>query len=248
VADGEAWIERMSPVVEDEYGPRVHDPKKRTLDQLKEEQKKLKAQIAIQEKKFGGKNLVQLAEEAKTSRVLADSGKEEINTVKEMGDKEEAMLRDRSKFFRQQAKLKGQQATTDFNTRLSRKGHAGKLTFDHKDEKLSLTVTRNNQDENSSGTSDARNLSGGERSFTTLSFELAMWEFCETPFRVLDEFDVYMDDTYRRQAVEVLLQLCDTQPQRQFLFVTPQDMHPYLQNRGAPDKPMPRITKMKDVR
>ena len=97
----------------------------------------------------------------------------------------------------------------------------------------SLEVTRNNQDENSASTSDARNLSDGERSFTTLSFELAMWEFCETPFRVLDEFDVDMGDTYRRQAVEVLMELCDVQRERQFLFITPQDMHPLPAARAA---------------
>jgi hypothetical protein len=46
---------------------------------------------------------------------------------------------------------------------------------------LPRQVNRNNQDAKSSGTTDARNLSGGERSFTTLAFELSMWEFCETP-------------------------------------------------------------------
>ena len=75
-----------------------------------------------------------------------------------------------------------------------------------------------------------------------------MWEFCATPFRVLDEFDVYMDDTYRRVAVDTLLDLCDNQPQRQFLFLTPQDMFPFLQDRVASGKPMPRITRMNDVR
>ena len=61
---------------------------------------------------------------------------------------------------------------------------------------------------------------------------------------MLDEFDVYMDDTYRKQAVETLMTLCDTQPQRQFLFITPQDMHPFLAHRPH----VPRIIKMKDVR
>lgn len=96
------------------------------------------------------------------------------------------------------------------------------LQFDHVEERLALSVTRNNQDTGGSTTTDARSLSGGERSFTTLCFELAMWEFCETPFRALDEFDVYMDDTYRKIAVDTVMQLCDTQPQRQFIFITPQ--------------------------
>ena len=128
--------------------------------------------------------------------------------------------------------------------RLSRKQHAGTLLFDHDSEKLSLDVVRNSQDSKAKSTSDARNLSGGEKSFTTLSFVLAMWEFCETPFRVLDEFDVYMDDTYRKIAVDTLLEICESQPSRQFIFITPQDMHPFLKRRD----PMPRVVKMNDVR
>jgi len=152
----------------------------------------------------------------------------------------------RSKFFRKEVKQKGKQATNDFNARLTRKSHAGVLNFDHENETLTLEVSRNTHDAGAASTSDARNLSGGERSFTTLAFELAMWEFCATPFRILDEFDVFMDDTYRKQAVELLMDLCDSQPHRQFMFLTPQDMHPFLASRQADS--MPRITKMKNVR
>lgn len=106
-------------------------------------------------------------------------------------------------------------------------------------------MSRNSQDAQLQATSDARNLSGGERSFTTLAFELAMWEFCETPFRVLDEFDVYMDDTYRKIAVDTLMELCESQPRRQFLFITPQDMYPFLKDRPSSSY---RIVRMSDVR
>ena len=46
--------------------------------------------------------------------------------------------------------------------------------------------------------------------------------------------------TDRKIAVETLMELCEQQPTRQFLFITPQDMHPFLAHR----KRVPNIIKM----
>uniref|UniRef100_A0A8B9LX29 Structural maintenance of chromosomes protein 6 n=1 Tax=Astyanax mexicanus TaxID=7994 RepID=A0A8B9LX29_ASTMX len=69
---------------------------------------------------------------------------------------------------------------------------------------------------------DMRSLSGGERSFSTVCFILSLWEITESPFRCLDEFDVYMDMHNRRISLDLLLELSERQHLRQFIFITPQ--------------------------
>ena len=61
----------------------------------------------------------------------------------------------------------------NFDTYLQSKGFAGKVKFDHKNHTLHLTCqTDNTNDE--SRVSDVRQLSGGERSYTTLCLLLAL--------------------------------------------------------------------------
>ncbi|KAM8916763.1 structural maintenance of chromosomes protein 6 isoform 1-T2 [Spinachia spinachia] len=50
---------------------------------------------------------------------------------------------------------------------------------------------------------------------------LSQWEMTESPFRCLDEFDVYMDMLNRRISLDLLLELSERQHLRQFIFITP---------------------------
>ena len=71
---------------------------------------------------------------------------------------------------------------------------------------------------------DLRQLSGGERSFATVCFALALGEFTASPFRAMDEFDVYMDAVNRRVSLASLLQNAADAAHLQFLLLTPQDV------------------------
>lgn len=53
--------------------------------------------------------------------------------------------------------------------------------------------------------SDLSALSGGERSFVTLCFTLALNSHSESPFCALDEWDVFMDAVHRKIALDKMI-------------------------------------------
>jgi hypothetical protein len=50
-----------------------------------------------------------------------------------------------------------------------------------------------------------KTMSGGERSFTTVSLLLAMWDLSNSPMRCLDEWDVFLDPANRSVAAKMLV-------------------------------------------
>ena len=64
-------------------------------------------------------------------------------------------------------------------------------------------------------------LSGGERSFVTVAFLLALWQVVETPFHAADEFDVFMDAGNRQKSITALLEVATATP-HQYIFISPQ--------------------------
>ena len=79
---------------------------------------------------------------------------------------------------------------TFFKGFLNERGYSGDITFNHDKEKLYIEVVMDHASRES--IKDAKLLSGGERSFTTINFIMSLWDAMEAPFRCLDEFDVFM--------------------------------------------------------
>ena len=53
---------------------------------------------------------------------------------------------------------------------------------------------------------------------------LALGDESDSPFRAMDEFDVFMDAVNRRLSIETLLNFARENVDKQFLFITPQDI------------------------
>jgi chromosome segregation ATPase len=81
---------------------------------------------------------------------------------------------------------------------------------------------------------DAGQLSGGEKSFTTLSFLLAMGALVDCPFRVLDEFDVFMDQANRKTSLTLLLTIARQKINqgKQYIMITPHSLDGIDRSKG----------------
>lgn len=53
---------------------------------------------------------------------------------------------------------------------------------------------------------------------------ISLGETLETPFRILDEFDVFLDAETRKLVIQSLIHVAKTLKHRQFIFITPQDL------------------------
>ena len=114
-------------------------------------------------------------------------------------------------------------SNNEFDNILQAKGSAGKLDFEHKEKTLGLTYQKDNADD-ANIINNITSLSGGERSFSTLAMLISLGATIECPFRVMDEFDVFMDQVSRKVAMRELVDMAKRMESRQFIFITPQDL------------------------
>ncbi|KAK6738326.1 hypothetical protein RB195_020438 [Necator americanus] len=115
-----------------------------------------------------------------------------------------------------------------FQRLMATRSYHGTLVVDRQKQVININVATHQKDDSSDSAAksvvqDLRGLSGGERSFTTACFIMALWEIMEAPFRCMDEFDVFMDMINRRVIMNLLVKLATEQySHNQFIFFTPQ--------------------------
>ena len=113
-----------------------------------------------------------------------------------------------------------------FKHLLDLKKSRGEIDFDHENRLLHVECQTDKKDENTKH-SDVRNMSGGERSFVTLCLLLAIGSSVEAPFRVMDEYDVFMDQVTRARTLQEIMEqaLAPQNRDKQFVIVTPQQLN-----------------------
>ncbi|KAM8846096.1 structural maintenance of chromosomes protein 6 isoform 1-T1 [Synchiropus picturatus] len=181
---------------------------------------RLKVKIRTQQEKQGDKE--EIVRQYHEAMVNYKNMAQEIKNLKTFSNMLHRVWANRVDFYSVFRSFLSARCKYLFDSMLAQRGYSGRMIFDHKEQTLSLSVTPTEGSEEER--SDMRSLSGGERSFSTVCFVLSLWGITETPFRCLDEFDVYMDMVNRRISVDMMLEVALSQTYRQFIFLTPLSM------------------------
>ncbi|KAJ3364123.1 Structural maintenance of chromosomes protein 6 [Allomyces javanicus] len=119
-------------------------------------------------------------------------------------------------------------ADASFQKRMAKRGFRGNLIFDHAKKTLHVSAQLLDQTVERS----LRTYSGGEKSFSTVCLLLALWDAMPSPIRCLDEFDVYMDEVNRSEAMKMLMEAA-LQSESQFVFITPLTLRNLEEQKGV---------------
>ncbi|XP_037602346.1 structural maintenance of chromosomes protein 6 [Sebastes umbrosus] len=178
---------------------------------------RLKKKIKVFESNHG--DCEQVIREYAEALALYREKTNQVRDLRRFIDQLENIMSDRQNRYKIMRRSLSVRCKLYFNNFMIKLSCCGSMIFDHNNETLSISVKPPGREDD--GVSDMRSLSGGERSFSTVCFMLSLWEITESPFRCLDEFDVYMDMHNRRISLDLLLELSERQRLRQFIFVTP---------------------------
>ncbi|XP_074919764.1 structural maintenance of chromosomes protein 6 isoform X2 [Chelonoidis abingdonii] len=208
----------------------------RTVKSLDTEMNRLRDQINSKRDHHGNREeIIKQLIEAKDKYQDAEG---KVKNLKKFIKLLDQIMTQRYKMYQQFRRCLTLRCKFYFDFLLCQRSYSGKMSFDHKNETLSITVQPG--DINKAALNDMRSLSGGERSFSTVCFILSLWSIAESPFRCLDEFDVFMDMVNRRIAMDMMLKMADSQRHRQFILLTPQSMS------SLPTSGLIRILRMQD--
>ncbi|XP_026328021.1 structural maintenance of chromosomes protein 6-like [Hyposmocoma kahamanoa] len=173
--------------------PRIDNPRDKTLveNELK------KTQLKLSSLRSDGLTKAQVAEKLleveRKYRKTADSLKKVKELIADIKKVSEKHLR----FCIQVQTHISRRIQVYFQDILTVRGYSGCMEIDHARSLLEIKCT-GRESSSKRHASSTSSLSGGERSYSTVAFFMALWDCVELPFYFLDEFDVFMVSTVSR--------------------------------------------------
>ena len=194
---------------------------RKKVDSLKREVVKMEESLKQQEETEEPRDLV--TQKFESVRKIYERAKAQVMYMDKTVTFLESMLKERKLGFKRIRNSCSKKVNWRFALQLDVRQYIGKLVFDHQAHTLTIFV---NPDSKASAAAldmkrDIRSLSGGEKSYSSVSLILALWDGMTPPFRVLDEFDVFMDALNRRISLTNIINYASGDRKYQFIFLTP---------------------------
>lgn len=198
---------------------------RRTAQNIESEITQIQRQIAIEQRNRGDQDEIRKIFEEKRDRFESVSA--EVHQLSCFLDKLASMLAERDRWYIRMRDSMSMILKCNFYCYVCvRPCFSGKLDISHSRQTIEPILQTDVRQQSSSGLSSksTRTLSGGERSYATACFILALWDVMDSPFRCLDEFDVFMDLVNRRMCMEMMLKAAEKKRGSQFVFLSPLNM------------------------
>jgi len=137
-------------------------------------------------------------------------------------------MKKRRKKYKDVLKYKKNTATWAFSKFINQRDFWGRLTFSKTEKNVPTmepaVATQKNSEGEWEEAKKVKELSGGERSFSTLSMVLALSKVSASPFLAMDEFDVFMDETNRTAGLGMLVHVLRQKRDCQTIVISPLSM------------------------
>ncbi|KAF9340376.1 Structural maintenance of chromosomes protein 6 [Linnemannia elongata] len=192
---------------------------------LETEIKAMQAKLLAQEKARGA-TVEEIVLDMQRKQAEYKTAKDCINHMNHFLDHLKSTLHHRISRWREFRNQMSLRSAINFGLLLAFRKYSGELQFNHQAKELTIKVETDDPNSAQVGVSrdkDPKSLSGGEKSFSTICFLLALWNSMASSIRCLDEFDVFMDAVNRRISMSMLIDAAREADGVQFILITPQD-------------------------
>lgn len=185
---------------------------------------KCREDLNVELEKLGIRDLDALKKAAEEKAAAYQKCNDEYKAIKREGQEMDRLDKRQKMTYTELRNEAQQQICKRFTKFLSQRKAEGKVDIDHTKKQVSLAVKMDSTNEiASSQVSNIRVLSGGEKSFVTLSLIMATTHVIESPFFIMDEFDVFMDEANRVVSLHTIIDTA-RQEGKQFIFITPHNL------------------------
>ncbi|XP_052122711.1 structural maintenance of chromosomes protein 6-like isoform X2 [Frankliniella occidentalis] len=193
---------------------------KRNVEVIDRELRTLNKKLASAERALG-ENSGSIEVQYKEKLIAYKTTEKYIIQLKVNAEYMKLALEQRKGLYHTQKKLMNGVVSHQFTRVLRFRNCTGTVRVNFERKTLDISVGPVDEGERAGlGTSS---LSGGERSYATMAFVIALWNVTELPFYYLDEFDVFMDMLNRQTVLTLLLRFAKQKVGFQFGFLTPLD-------------------------